>query len=180
MRSWVCFNVVGTIAFLVAAIVCPTLAQTGAAVEGDRFDGMEWRFVGPMRGGRTNAVVGHPTERSVFFAGYTGGGVWKTEDAGVSWRNVSDGYFNVGSIGALAIAESRPETIFAGTGEHALRGDLSHGDGVYKSEDGGKTWRWVPLPGQAMSAASFARRMAVKHGKKYCSYPPMQAPLRLR
>ena len=145
MRSWVCFNVVGTIAFLVAAIVCPTLAQAGAAVEGDRFDGMEWRFVGPMRGGRTNAVVGHPIKRSVFFAGYTGGGVWKTEDAGVSWRNVSDGYFNVGSIGALAIAESRPETIFAGTGEHALRGDISHGDGVYKSEDGGKTWRHIGL-----------------------------------
>ena len=95
--------------------------------------------------GATNAVVGHPTKRQVFYAGYTGGGVWKTTDAGVTWVNVSDGFFNVGSIGALAIAESAPDTIYAGTGEHALRGDISHGDGVYKSTDGGKSWTHMGL-----------------------------------
>ena len=111
----------------------------------DRFKGLEWRFVGPMRGGRANAVVGHPTNPFVFYAGYTGGGVWKTSDGGLTWNNLSDGQFGVGSVGALAISESQPDTLYAGTGEHALRGDISHGDGVYKSQDGGNSWQHVGL-----------------------------------
>ncbi|MEL7198894.1 MAG: glycosyl hydrolase [Pseudomonadota bacterium] len=122
----------------------PLQAETLTS-ETSLFDGLEWRFAGPMRGGRTNAVVGHPTQRQIFFAGYTGGGIWKTEDAGLTWRNVSDGFLNVGSIGAIAIAESAPDTIYAGTGEHALRGDVSHGDGVYKSTDGGESWSHIGL-----------------------------------
>ncbi|MEM7351515.1 MAG: glycosyl hydrolase [Acidobacteriota bacterium] len=105
----------------------------------------EWRFVGPDRGGRVNAVVGHPTERLKFYAGYTGGGVWITEDGGHHWRNVSDGQITTGSIGALAISTSHPEVLYVGTGEHALRGDVSHGDGVYRSADGGETWTHVGL-----------------------------------
>ncbi|MEO1245262.1 MAG: glycosyl hydrolase [Pseudomonadota bacterium] len=108
-------------------------------------DALEWRLVGPWRGGRVNAVAGHPTDKNTFFAGYTGGGVWKTDDGGLSWQNVSDGHFAVGSIGAMDISDSHPEVIYVGTGEQALRGDVSHGDGVYKSTDGGKTWANVGL-----------------------------------
>jgi hypothetical protein len=94
---------------------------------------LQWRFVGPMRGGRVNAVVGHPANKNVFYAGYTGGGVWKTEDVGSNWVNLSDGQIRTGSIGAIDISRSHPEILYVGTGEHALRGDVSHGDGVYKS-----------------------------------------------
>lgn len=108
-------------------------------------DELEWRFVGPWRGGRVNAVTGHPNDRMTFLAGYTGGGVWKTDDAGVTWRNVSDGQIGVGSIGAIDMSDSNPDIVFVGTGEQALRGDVSHGDGVYKSTDGGETWANVGL-----------------------------------
>jgi photosystem II stability/assembly factor-like uncharacterized protein len=101
---------------------------------------MEWRLVGPFRGGRVPAVVGHPTELSTFFFGACAGGVWKTTDGGDYWENVSDGYFNVAAVGALAIADSDPNVIYAGTGETQIRSNVSHGDGVYKSTDGGKTW----------------------------------------
>jgi len=108
-------------------------------------DAMSWRFVGPMIGGRVNAVVGHPTRKTVAYAGYTGGGVWKTTDAGGTWENISDGYIRTGSIGAIDISRSNPDILYVGTGEHALRGDVSHGDGVYKSTDGGATWSHVGL-----------------------------------
>ncbi len=106
---------------------------------------LEWRLVGPFRGGRVPAVVGHPTEKATFFFGACAGGVWKTTDGGVYWENVSDGYFNTSAIGALAIAPSDPNVIYAGTGETSIRGNVSHGDGVYKSTDGGKSWTNVGL-----------------------------------
>ena len=117
----------------------------GASLEDDVAQALTWRFVGPWRGGRVNAVTGHPTDPMTFLAGYTGGGVWKTEDGGVSWRNVSDGQIDVGSIGAIDISDSDPDIVYVGTGEQALRGDVSHGDGVYKSTDGGETWTNVGL-----------------------------------
>ena len=133
------------VAIIFAQFVSVDAAIARSTVGETQYAGLEWRFVGPNRGGRVNAVVGHPTERMTFYAGYTGGGVWKTDDGGVSWRNLSDGFFEVGSIGALAIAESAPSVIYAGTGEHALRGDVSHGNGVYKSTDGGETWAHIGL-----------------------------------
>jgi photosystem II stability/assembly factor-like uncharacterized protein len=108
-------------------------------------DDMEFRLIGPYRGGRSIAAVGHPTERLTFYFGSTGGGVWKTEDAGHNWTNVSDGYFKTGSVGAITLAPSRPETVYVGMGEHAIRGNTSHGDGVYRSDDGGETWRHMGL-----------------------------------
>src|SRR5690348_11078609 len=101
---------------------------------------LEWRQIGPFRGGRVVAVAGDPLNQQVFYFGSTGGGVWKTTDGGVYWENVSDGFFKRASVGALAVAPSDANVIFAGMGETCIRGNVSHGDGVYKSTDGGKTW----------------------------------------
>ncbi|MEO1054201.1 MAG: glycosyl hydrolase [Bacteroidota bacterium] len=110
------------------------------------FDGLKWRNIGPYRGGRANAIAGVIGNDQVYYAGYTGGGVWKTEDAGANWSNVSDGYFRVGSIGDIAVSESDPNVVYVGSGEHAVRGVMtSYGDGVYKSTDAGQTWTNVGL-----------------------------------
>ena len=103
-------------------------------------DSYRFRCIGPTRGGRVVAVAGDPEHRSVFYFGAVAGGVWKTEDAGTTWRNVSDGYLKTSSVGALAVSESDPSVIYAGMGESCIRGDVSHGDGVYRSSDAGETW----------------------------------------
>src|SRR6476469_2752174 len=99
--------------------------------------GANWRLIGPFRGGRVVAVAGDPIHQLVFYFGSTGGGVWKTTDGGHYWRNVSDGYFRRASVGALSVAPSDPNVIYAGMGETTIRGNVSHGDGVYKSTDAG-------------------------------------------
>jgi len=109
-------------------------------------EGMQYRFAGPTRGGRVTAVTGIPSQPFTFLMGATGGGVWKTDDAGMSWRNLSDGQIAAGSIGAIAVAPSDPATIYAGTGSACPRGNVSAGIGMYKSEDGGKNWRHAGLP----------------------------------
>ena len=106
----------------------------------ESFSGLRWRLAGPFRGGRVVAVAGHPTKPMVFYFGAVAGGVWKTEDGGTYWENISDGFFNTSSIGALAVSPSDPNVIYAGTGETTIRTDVSYGDGVYRSTDGGKTW----------------------------------------
>jgi len=110
------------------------------------FAPLKWRSIGPFRGGRSVASVGVPGDPKTYYMGTTGGGVWKTDDAGVTWRNITDGYFRTGTIGAIAVAESDPNVIYVGTGEHAVRGVMTHGgDGVYKSTDAGKTWKKIGL-----------------------------------
>ena len=110
------------------------------------FKSIKWRNIGPFRGGRSNAVSGTKANDQLFYAGYTGGGVWKTEDGGNHWSNISDGFFKVGTIGDIAVSEADPNVIYAGTGEHAVRGVMtSYGDGVYKSTDAGKTWKNIGL-----------------------------------
>ncbi len=106
---------------------------------------VEFRLVGPFRGGRVGAVAGDPSDPRVFYFGSTGGGVWKTTDGGVYWENVSDGFFQRASVGALAIATADPNVVYAGMGESCIRGNVSHGDGVYRSTDAGKTWRHLGL-----------------------------------
>ena len=104
------------------------------------FDAFQWRLIGPFRGGRVVAVAGHPTETATFYFGACAGGVWKTTDAGTYWENVSDGFFKTSAVGAIAVAPSDPNVVYAGTGEACIRGNVSHGDGVYRSTDGGRTW----------------------------------------
>lgn len=122
------------------------LAQPQQLVRQKLLEGLSWRNIGPYRGGRCVAVAGVPSYPLRFYMGTTGGGIWKTEDAGQSWDNCSDGFFNTGSIGAIAVAPSDHNTIYAGTGEHPVRGVMtSAGDGVYKSQDGGRSWQYLGL-----------------------------------
>jgi photosystem II stability/assembly factor-like uncharacterized protein len=106
---------------------------------------LRWRCIGPFRGGRVVAVAGSYHDPSTFYFGAVAGGVWKTTDAGAYWRPVSDGFFTTSSVGALAVAPSDSNVLYAGTGETTIRIDVSHGDGVYKSTDAGHTWRHVGL-----------------------------------
>jgi len=108
-------------------------------------DAMTWRCIGPPRGGRVVAVAGDPVNLATYYFGAVAGGVWKTTDAGTTWVNISDGYFKTSSVGAIAVSESDPNTIYVGMGETTIRIDVSHGDGVYKSTDGGATWRHCGL-----------------------------------
>ena len=101
---------------------------------------LEWRCIGSHRGGRVVAVAGDPSDDTVFYFGACAGGVWKTSDGGTYWENISDGFFNTASVGAIAVSEADPNVIYVGMGESCIRGDVSHGDGVYKSTDRGKTW----------------------------------------
>ena len=118
----------------------------GPAALDQRLTGLEWRLIGPFRGGRVTAVAGHPDRPHMFYQGATGGGVWKTEDAGQSWQNISDGHFRTTTIGAIAVAPSNPDILYVGTGEAPVRGvATSHGDGVYRSDDGGRSWRHLGL-----------------------------------
>jgi photosystem II stability/assembly factor-like uncharacterized protein len=110
-----------------------------------KMNALRWRHVGPFRGGRAPAVIGHPTELATFYMGTSGGGLWKTVDAGTYWENISDGYFNRSSIASIALCEADPNVLYVGTGEPNIRSDVSHGDGVYKSTDGGRSWTHIGL-----------------------------------
>ncbi|HJQ57859.1 MAG TPA: hypothetical protein VJ890_13175 [Vineibacter sp.] len=109
------------------------------------FDALKWRCIGPSRGGRVVAVSGDPVDRMTFYFGACAGGIWKTVDGGVFWRCVSDGYMGSAAIGAIAVAPSDPNVIYAGTGETAIRLDVSYGDGMYKSTDAGRSWSHIGL-----------------------------------
>jgi photosystem II stability/assembly factor-like uncharacterized protein len=109
------------------------------------FAGLKMRCIGPHRGGRVVAVTGIAGDPATFYFGACAGGIWKSTDAGTYWENVSDGYLGTAAIGALAIAPSDPTVLYAGTGETSIRGNVSHGDGVYRSTDAGRSWRNVGL-----------------------------------
>ncbi|MEM7373106.1 MAG: glycosyl hydrolase [Bacteroidota bacterium] len=110
------------------------------------YQAVKWRNIGPFRGGRSVCASGVMGDPLTYYMGTTGGGMWKTEDAGQHWKNISDGYFKTGSVGAVAVSESDPNIVYVGMGEHAPRGVMtSHGDGVYKSTNGGKSWTHMGL-----------------------------------
>ena len=128
--------------FLLSFIITTSFAQTIDSI----FNSVKYRNIGPFRGGRSVAASGVIGDPMTYYMGNTGGGLWKTEDGGQLWKNISDGYFKTSSIGAVAVSESNPNIIYVGMGEHAPRAVMtSYGDGVYKSTDAGKTWKNIGL-----------------------------------
>ncbi len=127
---------------------------------------LKYRSIGPFRGGRANAGTGVLTDPLTYYMGTTGGGVWKTTDAGQHWSNISDHYFKTGSVGAIAVSDSDSEIVYVGMGEHAPRGVMtSHGDGVYKSSDAGATWSHMGLTKtQHISRVLFTLMIQIQFG----------------
>lgn len=123
----------------------PLSAQDGAAYGPEFYDKLEWRNIGPNRGGRSLGCAGSPGRPNEYYFGATGGGLWKTVDGGNEWFPVTDGQVTSSSVGAVAVAETNPDIVYIGMGEVQLRGSITQGDGVYKSSDGGKTWRHLGL-----------------------------------
>ncbi len=133
-------------AFGSAAFVNFAPASAQQAAPTNPLNGLRWRNIGPYRGGRSVAVAGVTSQPNVYYFGGTGGGVFKTTDGGVNWEPVSDGQpFGTGTVGAIAVADADPNVVYVGMGESCIRGNFSHGDGVYKSADAGKTWKRVGL-----------------------------------
>jgi photosystem II stability/assembly factor-like uncharacterized protein len=133
---------------LLALLVFGMLAQqrgSGGQYPAALLAGLQWRDVGPMRGGRTYGVAGHASQPDTFYFGSVGGGVWKTENAGRSWAPISDEGIPIGSIGAIAVAPSNPNIVYVGTGEPDIRSQHSYGIGMFKSTDAGKTWKHIGL-----------------------------------
>src|SRR4029077_10739837 len=108
-------------------------SASASSTDSPWFKGLQWRSIGPYRGGRSVAVTGVPSQPMVYYFGSTGGGVWKTTDGGGNWLPVSDGQpFGTGTVGAIAVSEADPNIVYVGMGESPVRGNVSHGDGVYK------------------------------------------------
>ena len=129
------FNILGCISILIAENASEAF-----------YSAFQYRNIGPTRGGRVTAVTGVINTPGTFYMGATGGGVWRTNDFGISWQNISDRFFNTPSIGAISVYQRNPNIIYVGTGSDGIRSNVINGDGVYKSKDGGKTWNHVGLP----------------------------------
>jgi photosystem II stability/assembly factor-like uncharacterized protein len=138
--------------FLIFVLSCPALraqnkkspAKATVSYDEKLYNALEWRSIGPFRGGRSAAVTGVPGKSNLYYFGSVGGGVWKTTDAGSTWENISDGFFG-GSIGAVAVSEWDNNVIYAGGGEVTVRGNVSYGYGMWKTTDAGKTWKSIGL-----------------------------------
>lgn len=130
---------------LILSIGVPDQARAQMPHDSSLFHAMQWRMIGPYRGGRVTAVAGVPSQPHVYYFGATGGGVWKTVDGGMTWQAVTDSTRMAGSIGAIAVAPSDPNVVYVGTGEEPPRGNVSPGNGMWKSTDAGKTWTRIGL-----------------------------------
>lgn len=140
-----CLVILWSFSFLAAWNLPNQPEKKTASYDQNLYKALEWRLIGPFRGGRVTAVTGMGSQPYVYFFGATGGGVWKTEDGGLNWKCISDGFFKTGSVGAIAVSESDPNVIYVGMGESPVRGNVSHGDGLYKSTDAGQTWKHMGL-----------------------------------
>jgi photosystem II stability/assembly factor-like uncharacterized protein len=150
----VCWVRTASVALSLALMAAPLLTDQEAAAQAtdaggatlsEVFDGLQYRNIGPSRGGRVTAVAGHRDHPFTFYMGATGGGVWKTDDYGTSWRPISDGYFATGSIGSIRVATSNPSVVYVGTGSDGIRSNVIRGLGAYRSDDAGETWRHIGL-----------------------------------
>jgi photosystem II stability/assembly factor-like uncharacterized protein/DNA-binding FrmR family transcriptional regulator len=135
---------VRTLSFLVMLALSLAGISRAQQVDPKSYGGMKWRLIGPFRGGRALTVTGVPSQPHTYYFGAVSGGVWKTTDGGITWDAISDKQ-TISSIGAIAVADSDPNILYAGSGEACIRGNISYGDGVYKSTDAGKTWANVGL-----------------------------------
>lgn len=141
------------VVFLAVTAIGGSLVPTGAALgqatakgyDPALWSALRYRMIGPLRGGRVTAIAGVPTQPRTFYMGGTGGGVWKTTDAGHNWANISDGQIAVGSMGALDVALADPNVVYAGTGSSKIRSNVSIGRGIYRSGDAGRTWNFIGL-----------------------------------
>ncbi len=137
------------ILLLLIGFAIPLYSQTQPAAtnsyDSKFFDKLKWRNIGPPRGGRSLGASGSPGRINEYYFGATGGGLWKTTDGGTEWAPVTDGQISCSSIGAVAVAETNPDIVYIGGGETQLRGSITQGDGIYKTTDGGKTWRSLGL-----------------------------------
>ena len=142
-------SVSGLSAMLIAAGVAVmtwprVTAQSATPIDSSLYSALKWRMVGPFRAGRVNAVTGAAGQSNTFYFGSVGGGVWKTDNSGRTWTPIFDSV-SVASIGAIAVAPSNPDMLYVGTGEADMRDSIQFGDGMYRSADGGKTWKHIGL-----------------------------------
>ena len=140
---------IGIVALLIVTYLAPISAQQrpqSSTVDPSLFSGMRYRMVGPFRGGRVTAVTGIADEPHTFFQGATGGGVWKTDDAGHHWMPIADDFLTAGAVGAIDVADTDANVIYVGTGSACIRGNVSVGRGLWKSQDGGDSWEFIGLP----------------------------------
>jgi len=133
-------------AALVATVALqPLVAQSAGGIDPRATQSLRFRNVGPFRGGRVTTVAGVPQRKLEFYLGASGGGIWKTTDAGNHWNNVSDGFLSTGSIGAIRVAPSNPDIVWVGTGSDGIRSNVIVGRGVYRTTDAGKSWKFLGL-----------------------------------
>src|SRR6266700_90554 len=128
------------------ALISSAAALCAAAVyDPTIFANLQWRSIGPLRGGRSITCAGSPSRPEEYYFGAVGGGLWKTTDGGLTWRPTTDGQLHSSSVGAVAVSASNPDIIYLGMGETELRGNIMQGDGIYKSTDAGRTWKHIGL-----------------------------------
>ncbi len=130
--------------FVILTLAVPGAARAQSAYDSTAFAALHWREIGIFRGGRSVAVAGSASRHDEYWMGTTGGGVYKTTDGGHTWRPSGEATFG-GTVGSIAVSESNPDIVYVGTGEYPLRGNTSHGDGVFRTTDAGKTWTSLGL-----------------------------------